>query len=133
MLMMLDQWGNYLLLWRAEWTREAFIGACKAREGTYCAELAGRIYDTLHSDLVDLKRQHAEYYADEFSDFRGYLRDRYDFEEGLLNDVLSMEGYQILGYGSTLSGGDGSLGSLLLSQKGVDLVNAVLKELGKAS
>jgi hypothetical protein len=54
-------------------TKERFISAAKVEPGSFAENMFGRIYETVTSEAMDLKKDYETYYVDEYDTFESFL------------------------------------------------------------
>ncbi len=91
--------------------------------GSYADELVDRLCAYFFEGLLNLRKEHEQFYSDDYGDFREFLYWKYDVPEDVLDDLADdlSRGVQV-GYGKTTTGSDGSLLNLFDSDEGTGLL-----------
>lgn len=130
-LEILDWRGDFLVRWPVEWTREAFLSACEAGRDTYVSSLAERIYECLTGDVLNLRADFRQYYAEEYQDLATFISARYEAEPSTVDALLAdARETDIIGFGNLASGGEYELAWFLGRDEGSQLLEAILGRLG---
>lgn len=100
---------TYLLLINKNLNKELFISNANVKEGTYAFSIVERIYEMIFSEIINLKEEFINYYSDEYTRFEIFLRNYYNLDEKLIQNILDQNEKDVF-IGNSLSNGDNVAG-----------------------
>lgn len=117
-----------ILVINGELTKEEFIKECGASSG-YAKQVFERIYESIYSELVDLKNEYELYYNMEYYSFEQFLYRKLNISpqdiEKLIEFSESKDYLKIFKY-RDYSSGDYGLGSFIYSEPMYDRIMALI-------
>lgn len=118
----------YFLVLRKRYSRKKFLEKIKVEKDSYAESIFIRIYDTLISEVVDI-RKFKKYYYKEYENIKDFLYKKYNVDDTSLIDILMKKiknGYQVF-YAEKNSSMDYPISQLIFSDTMLEKLNILLE------
>ena len=83
--------GESLIVINENLTKEVFLDKAMTKEGSFARDMFERMYDSLFSELIDLRQEYKKYYALEYERFEAFLYKKYNLEPDDIEAILRVE------------------------------------------
>lgn len=119
----------YFLVLRKRYSRKKFLEKIKVEKDSYAESIFIRIYDTLISEVVDIRKEFKKYYYKEYENIKDFLYKKYNVDDINLIDILMQKienGYQVF-YAEKNSSMDYPISLLIFSDTMLEKLNILLE------
>lgn len=119
----------YFLVLRKRCSRKKFLEKIKVEKDSYAESIFIRIYDTLISEVVDIRKEFKKYYYKEYENIKDFLYKKYNVDDTSLIDILMKKienGYQVF-YAEKNSSMDFPVSQLIFSDTMLEKLNILLE------
>ncbi len=119
----------YFLVLRKRYSRKKFLEKIKVEKDSYAESIFIRIYDTLISEVVDIRKEFKKYYYKEYENIKDFLYKKYNVDDTNLIDILMKKienGYQVF-YAEKNSSMDYPISLLIFSDTMLEKLNILLE------
>ena len=119
----------YFLVLRKHYSRKKFLEKIKVEKDSYAESIFIRIYDTLISEVVDIRKEFKKYYYKEYENIKDFLYKKYNVDDINLIDILMKQienGYQVF-YAEKNSSMDYPISLLIFSDTMLEKLNILLE------
>jgi len=119
----------YFLVLRKRYSRKKFLEKIKVEKDSYAESIFIRIYDTLISEVVDIRKEFKKYYYKEYENIKDFLYKKYNVDDISLIDILMKQienGYQVF-YAEKDSSMDFPISLLIFSDTMLEKLNILLE------
>jgi len=124
----------YFLVFKKPYSRKKFLEKIKVKKDSYAESIFIRIYDTLISEVVDIRKEFMKYYYKEYENIKDFLYKKYNVDDIYLIDILMEKienGYQVF-HAKKNSSMDYSISQLIFSDTMLEKLNTLFKKGEKA-
>jgi len=119
----------YFLVLIKRYSRKKFLEKIKVEKDSYAESIFIRIYDTLITEVVDIRKEFKKYYYKEYENIKDFLYKKYNVDDISLIDMLIKKienGYQVF-YGEKNSSMDFPISQLIFSDTMLEKLNILLE------
>jgi len=119
----------YFLVLKKRYSRKKFLEKIKVEKDSYAESIFIRIYDTLISEVVDIRKEFKKYYYKEYENIKDFLYKKYNVDDTNLIDILMEKienGYQVF-HAEKNSSMDYSISQLIFSDTMLEKLNILLE------
>ena len=119
----------YFLVLRKRCSRKKFLEKIKVGKDSYAESIFIRIYDTLISEVVDIRKEFKKYYYKEYKNIKDFLYKKYNVDDINLIDILIQKienGCQVF-YAEKDSSMDFPISQLIFSDTMLEKLNILLE------
>ena len=119
----------YFLVLKKRYSRKKFLEKIKVEKDSYAESIFIRIYDTLISEVVDIRKEFKKYYYKEYENIKDFLYKKYNVDDTNLIDILMEKienGYQVF-HAEKNSSMDYSISQLIFSDTMLEKLNTLLE------
>lgn len=111
----------YILHLKKNFSKRKFIQRMRVTSLKFAGKLLGRIYDSLLSEIIDLKLEYETYHSKEYDSFGDFLKNKYSLPDKVISEGLKLlhsNGNSSLFFRREHASGDYNMDMFIMSEDG---------------